>query len=119
MTRSVARAPGAGAAAPAVARARPLRIAQMLESDGPGGAETMLISLSEALRSRGHDVCPVGPAHGVGWLSARLGNAGFQRETFTIRRPIDWRCVRGLIQVLRARRIEVVHSHEFTMAVYG
>jgi glycosyltransferase involved in cell wall biosynthesis len=103
----------------AAAPARPLRIAQMLESDGPGGAETMLVSLSEALRSRGHDVCPVGPAHGVGWLSSRLKNAGFERETFTIRRPIDWRCVRGLIQVLRARRIEVVHSHEFTMAVYG
>jgi glycosyltransferase involved in cell wall biosynthesis len=99
--------------------AHPLRIAQMLESDGPGGAETMLVSLSEALRSRGHEVCPVGPAHGVGWLSARLKNEGFERETFTIRRPIDWRCVRGLIQVLRARRIEVVHSHEFTMAVYG
>ena len=99
--------------------ARPLRIAQMLESDGPGGAETMLVSLSEALRARGHDICPVGPAHGVGWLSARLRTAGFDRATFTIRRPIDWRCLRGLIQVLRSRRIEVVHSHEFTMAVYG
>jgi glycosyltransferase involved in cell wall biosynthesis len=98
---------------------RPLRIAQMLESDGPGGAETMLVSLSEALRARGHTVFPVGPARGVGWLAARLRDAGFERETFLIRRPLDWRCLRGMIQVLRARRVEVVHSHEFTMAIYG
>jgi glycosyltransferase involved in cell wall biosynthesis len=99
--------------------ARPLRIAQMLESDGPGGAETMLIELCEALRARGHTVSTVGPARGVGWLSSRLRDAGFERDTFSIRRPIDWRCLRGLIQVLRARRVDVIHSHEFTMAVYG
>jgi len=96
-----------------------LRIAQMLESDGPGGAETMLVSLSEALRDRGHTVIPVGPARGVGWLSARLRDAGFDRQTFSIRHPIDWQCLRGMIEVLRAKQIEVVHSHEFTMAVYG
>src|SRR5437773_4589364 len=39
-----------------------LRIAMMLESDGPGGAEMMVLRLSEELRRRGHTVIPVGPA---------------------------------------------------------
>jgi glycosyltransferase involved in cell wall biosynthesis len=98
---------------------RPLRIAQMLESDGPGGAETVLIRLSVALRARGHTVFPVGPDRGIGWLGARLREAGFEPDTFSIRRPLDWRCLRGMVHLLRERRVDVVHSHEFTMAVYG
>ena len=98
---------------------RPLRIAQMLESDGPGGAETVLVRLSSELRARGHTVLPVGPDRGIGWLGARLREEGFDPDTFSIRRPLDWRCLRGMIQLLGTRRVDVVHSHEFTMAVYG
>lgn len=98
---------------------RPLRIAMMLETDGPGGAEYVLLQLSEELRRRGHTVVPVGPEQGVGWLRDKLRAAGFEREKFTLRRPLDWGCVRGLREVFARRRVELVHSHEFTMAVYG
>jgi glycosyltransferase involved in cell wall biosynthesis len=52
-------------------------------------------------------------------LRGQLRERGFETETFSLRRPLDWRCFRGLAQMLRARRVDVVHSHEFTMAVYG
>jgi glycosyltransferase involved in cell wall biosynthesis len=96
-----------------------LRIAMMLESDGPGGAEMMVFRLSEELRSRGHTVLPVGPAHGVGWLGDHFRRVGFAPEVFRLRRPIDPACVRGLMNLFREHRIDAVHSHEFTMAVYG
>ncbi len=96
-----------------------LRIAMMLESDEPGGAEMMVFRLSEELRSRGHDILPVGPEHGVGWLGDVFRRAGFSPEVFRIHRPIDPSCVRGLVQLFREYRIDAVHSHEFTMAVYG
>ena len=48
----------------------PLRIALLLESDGPGGAEVMLLHLAEELRRRGHQVLPIGPAGRAGWLGA-------------------------------------------------
>jgi glycosyltransferase involved in cell wall biosynthesis len=100
--------------------ARPqLRIATMLESDGPGGAEMMVFRLAEELRRRGHTVVPVGPAHGVGWLGERLREVGFAPEVFRLQRPIDPGCVRGLVKLFREHRIDAVHSHEFTMAVYG
>ena len=97
----------------------PRRIAMMLESDGPGGAEVMTLRLSEELRAIGHTVIPVGPAHGIGWLGERYRGAGFSPEQFHLRGPLDPGCVCGLMQLFRRHRIDLVHSHEFTMAVYG
>jgi glycosyltransferase involved in cell wall biosynthesis len=94
-------------------------IAEMLESDGPGGAELVELRLAQALRDRGHVIVPVGPAAGCGWLAGQFRDAGFDPQTFTLRRPLDWRCLHGMIELLRAQRVDLVHSHEFTMAVYG
>ena len=98
---------------------RRLVIAQMLESDGPVGAEIMMLRLAVALRERGHDVVPVGPAAGCGWLSEQFRKRGFHPEAFVLRHPLDLRCVRDLASMLKRRGVDVVHSHEFTMAVYG
>lgn len=97
----------------------PLRIALMLECDGPGGAELMMLDLATELRGRGHTVLPVGLANGTGWLGARFEAAGFRSESFELRRPIDFAAVRELTSLLRDFGANVVHSHEFTMAIYG
>jgi glycosyltransferase involved in cell wall biosynthesis len=97
----------------------PLRIAMMLESDGPGGAEMMVFRLSEELRSRGHTIVPIGPVNGIGWLGDLFRDAGVSPEFFRLRRAVDPGCVRGLVQLFRQHRIDAVHSHEFAMAVYG
>jgi glycosyltransferase involved in cell wall biosynthesis len=94
-------------------------IAEMLESDGPGGAELVELRLAMALRDRGHTIVPVGPSMGCGWLAAQFRQSGFDPQTFTLRRPLDWQCLTGMIDLLRRARVDVVHSHEFTMAVYG
>jgi glycosyltransferase involved in cell wall biosynthesis len=100
-------------------RTGPLRIAMMLESDGPGGAEMMVFRLAQELRGRGHVVVPVGPASGVGWLGDLFREAELRSEVFHLRRPIDPACVRELAAIFTKHDIDVVHSHEFTMAVYG
>jgi glycosyltransferase involved in cell wall biosynthesis len=94
-------------------------IALMLESDGPGGAEIMLLHLAEGLREGGYGICPVLPDNGPGWLGRQFTSRGFVPETFTLRRPVDWKCVRGLMRLFDRREVDLVHSHEFTMAVYG
>jgi glycosyltransferase involved in cell wall biosynthesis len=98
---------------------KPLTILQMLETDGPGGAETVMFQLAEELRRRGHRVTPVGPEHGAGWLSKRFRDAGFDAATFSLARAIDPGCVRRLAALIRATGADLVHSHEFSMAVYG
>jgi len=96
-----------------------LRIAMMLESDGPGGAEVVLFRLSEELRRRGHTVIPVLPRDGCGWLGGLFRSVGCAPESFWLRHPIDPTAVGRLMGLFRQHEIDVVHSHEFTMAVYG
>ena len=96
-----------------------MKIALMLQSDGPGGAERMLLQMAVELRERGHSVCPVGPSDGCGWLADQFRGLGYEPETFTNRRMLDWQCVRGLRELFRRRSIDLVHSHEFGLAVYG
>jgi len=93
----------------------------MLESDGPGGAEHVLLHLAEGLRNRGHDVVPVlrGVSRGKAWLQAQFRQRGMEPELFYLQHPLDWGCVRGLKEIFERRQIQVVNSHEFTMAVYG
>jgi glycosyltransferase involved in cell wall biosynthesis len=94
-------------------------IALLLESDGPGGAEQMLINLAEELHRRGHEVVPVGPANGCGWLAGQFRDRGFEPATFRLRSAVDPTCVTGLARLFRDRGVDLAHSHEFTMAVYG
>jgi glycosyltransferase involved in cell wall biosynthesis len=96
-----------------------LRIAMMLESDGPGGAEVVMFRLSEELRRRGHTVIPVLPRDGCGWLSGLFRDVGSSPESFWLKRSIDPAAVSRLMRLFRQHEIDVVHSHEFTMAVYG
>jgi len=79
----------------------------------------MILELAKELRARGHAVLPVGLSAGTGWLGARFAAAGFESETFDLRRPLDLAAVRALTTLLREFRADVVHSHEFTMAIYG
>ena len=96
-----------------------MRIGLWLESDGPGGAELVVFRLAEELRRRGHHVLPMGPAKGVGWLGAKFRDAGFVTRVFTLKRPLDWGCLKDLVQQIKQDRLDLIHSHEFTMAVYG
>jgi glycosyltransferase involved in cell wall biosynthesis len=91
----------------------------MLDSDGPGGAEMMVFCLSEELEARGHTVVPVLPRNGVGWLGDLFRSAGYSPETFWLKGPVDPTGVGRLMRLFRQHNIDVVHSHEFTMAVYG
>jgi glycosyltransferase involved in cell wall biosynthesis len=94
-------------------------VALMLESDGPGGAERVVMELADELRRRGREVVPVGPSDGCGWLAGEFRSRGYIPEQFHLRAPLDPFCVSGLVGMLRRRNVDVVHSHEFTMAFYG
>jgi len=98
---------------------RPLTIALLLESDGPGGAEVIILEMARELKARGHRVVPVGPAIGIGWLGERLAECDLQQITFTKHHPLDPRWIRDLRSIFRTEGVDVVHSHEFSMAVYG
>jgi glycosyltransferase involved in cell wall biosynthesis len=104
----------------------PLSVAMMCESDALGGAEMVILRLAESLSRRGHRIIGVGPDEATqpnrgsnGWLRGKFADAGFEWRTYRKRRPVDPLCVRQLADILREARVDVVHSHEFAMAVYG
>src|SRR5207244_8878648 len=59
------------------------------------------------------------PANGEGWLARQLEDRGVVLETFRLDRPFSPACARSMAAALRRHRVDVAHSHEFSMAVYG
>jgi glycosyltransferase involved in cell wall biosynthesis len=84
-----------------------------------GGAETVVLQLSEELRNRGHTVIPIGPAGHDGWLNNQFLARGFPWETYRLDRPLDFAAAERLAAQLRTLRVDVLHGHEFVMGVYG
>jgi glycosyltransferase involved in cell wall biosynthesis len=92
----------------------------MIETNGPGGAENMLVQLAVGLRQHGLEAVPViRGARGPSWLEQRLRETGFDPEFATVRRAIDPGALGALRRMLKRRRVHLVHSHEFTMGIYG
>lgn len=99
----------------------PLRIALLIESDGPGGAESVVLALADGLRARNVTVLPAVFSGGEGWLSERLRSAGFAVFTPSISRAafFDVSTLRAIARWSREERIDVLHAHELMMAVYA
>ena len=96
-----------------------MRIAHLIESDGPGGAERVVAQLATGLQAAGAENVVFLPERGEGWLAEQLRGSGVATETFHVDRPLSPRCARSLTRAFRRHRITVAHSHEFSMAVYG
>jgi glycosyltransferase involved in cell wall biosynthesis len=98
---------------------RGARIAYLIETDGPGGAERMVAHLASAFAEAGCTCVAVVPANGEGWLGGELRGTSVAVEEVRLDGRASLRCVRDLENLFRKRRIDLVHSHEFTMSVYG
>jgi glycosyltransferase involved in cell wall biosynthesis len=94
-------------------------MAMMIESVNLGGAEMVVLRLAQSLRARGYRVCPVVPAGREGWLLDELRAGGFEWFPYDLRRPIDHGFPGRLAKTLNEMGAQLVHSHEFVMAVYG
>jgi glycosyltransferase involved in cell wall biosynthesis len=96
-----------------------MRIAHLIESDGPGGAERVVAHLAASLQAAGAWNVAFLPAGGEGWLGRQLEGSGVAIEYVRLERPVSPAFAGSLERALRRHRISVAHSHEFTMAVYG
>ena len=95
-----------------------LRIAHLIESDGPGGAERVVATLATTLQTFGAQNVAFLPAGGEGWLERQLEGSGVEVEHFRLERPLS-ECARSITGAFRRHHVDVAHSHEFSMAVYG
>src|SRR5688572_21882344 len=108
-----------GGVSPALPDVRGLSIAHLIESDGPGGAEQVVVDLATHLQAAGARNVVVLPANGEGWLARQLSGSGVGIEYFRLNTPVSPACARSLAAVFHRHEIAVAHSHEFALAVYG
>ncbi len=94
------------------------RIAQLIETGGPGGAERVLVNLTRALNT-----CPDTTASVVllkeGWLAQELRRYDVEPNVLWLQRALDPLFLHRLKRSLAAQAIDLIHAHEFTMNVYG
>jgi len=94
-----------------------LRILQLIETGGPGGAETVFASLSEALANRGHAVhCMTGRGS---WLPDELARRQLDVELLNFRGAFDTKLFAQIGRAIDRHEIDVLHAHLFDGAVYA
>ena len=96
-------------------------ILHVIESDGPGGAETVFADL--VLRADSARFATIAVVPGITtWLTARLGEHERRLVAPTgwpTSKPFDFAYVRSLRRVVREVRADIVHAHSFGSAVYA
>ncbi len=94
-----------------------MRILQIIETGGPGGAETIFAGLADSLVKRGHTVtCMTGEGS---WLPHEMTRRALPASLIENRGALDLALLSRMRQTLRQQRIELVHAHLFDGALYA
>ena len=94
-----------------------MRVLHLLDTVGPGGAETVFIDVASRIVSRGLESIPV--VAGEGWVARTLRTRGLEPLLIPSSGSFDLSYLRRLMQVIRTERVDVVHAHLLTSSVYG
>lgn len=95
-----------------------MRILHTIETHGPGGAESVLMSLAVAAAEDGWPA-PQGFFIKEGWLADQFRERAFPVTVKKNRRTFDGPLVRGFADVVRKNRVELIHVHEIGMGSYA
>jgi glycosyltransferase involved in cell wall biosynthesis len=93
------------------------RVLHLIESSGPGGAETVLMKLVAALdRAKYRSVvCLLKD----GWLHGQLRARGFDTVILPQSKGLSPGWIPRCVNLARREKIDLLHAHEFAMNTYG
>ena len=95
----------------------PPRLLFVIDTGGPGGAETVLASLAEGFRVKGWECRVVVPRRN--WLFGRLQELGIEVAEIPSSGSADVRFLLALFRELRRFRPDLIHAHLLSAGVYG
>lgn len=95
----------------------PITVAHLIDTGGPGGAETVFRTLVERLDPTRWESIPVVPRSG--WLDESLRDAGASPVRLASDRSFDAGYLTRLVRLLRKHRVDLIQTHLFGAAVYG
>jgi len=99
-----------------------MRIFQLISTKGCYGAENMLLQLTAGLRERNHEVSMVvfnADRLGGHALASRAAAAGLELLDLPCAGRVNGNAIWALRQMLRSRRVEVLHTHNYKSNMYG
>lgn len=92
-------------------------VLHLIESWGPGGAETVYLEVADRIRRRGWKSLTALPREG--WLGDRLRQRGLVPLFTGGKGGWDFTLLRELVELILKRDVDLVHSHLFGSALYG
>lgn len=95
----------------------PLRAAHVIDTGGPGGAETMFRQLALELDGRPLRSMPILPREG--WLSAELEKAGMTPHILETRGSMNAGYLARLGRLVARSDVALIHAHLLGSSVYG
>ncbi len=91
-------------------------ILHVIDTTGPGGAETVFINIADAIRQRGYRSVVL--IRGEGWVHDQLVARGFKPYVVDCKGSFNWRYLRELLRIIRRERVDVIQSHLLGSNVY-
>jgi glycosyltransferase involved in cell wall biosynthesis len=93
------------------------RILHLIDTGGPGGAETVYLELARGLPRLGWESVPIVPEDD--WLAGALRAEGFEPPTLVSTGRFDLTYARALRALIRRERIDLVQTHLLGTSVYA
>ena len=93
------------------------RVLHLIDTGGPGGAETIFLQLVTGLGAHGWDPVPVVPVDD--WLASALRGEGLTPRLLSSRRSFDVAYAAAIRRMARKRGVRLIQTHLLGTAVYG
>jgi glycosyltransferase involved in cell wall biosynthesis len=94
-----------------------MRILHLIDTTGPGGAETVFIELADRLRRFGHESIVV--IRGEGWVAEELRRRRLDPIILPCRGSFELGFLKSLQRLLRERNVDLIQSHLLGSNVYA
>ena len=92
------------------------RILHVIDTTGPGGAETVFVELADRLRARGFESLAL--LRGRGWVWGALAERGIRTVILDAKGSFNTRYLIALQRLIRSENIDLIQSHLLGSNVY-
>jgi len=93
------------------------KILHIIDTTGPGGAETVFIQLADKLRSRGWESIVV--IRGPGWVQDQLEARGLKPVVVPVEGGFAFKLLLSLLKLIREHNVSIIQSHLLGSNIYA
>ena len=93
------------------------RVLHIIDTTGPGGAETVFLNLCEFSAANYEKTLAV--VRGSGWVMSQLDNMGIDYKEIDCKGSFNITYLKKLVSLVRKEKITLIQTHLFGSAVYG